>query len=316
MCVPANLADATTGRVQDRSPGSTWRPDVSTSTALRRSPTSGRVTCPCDSIPDFSRIGRQQQFFRARAEPKLLSPGEIAKPAGLIRPDRAQHRTRTRAFGIVDMLDLVKQLRADHDGGRGLPRGAGTPRSCTRRSTAVGGVDVVEPTAESYKLFAAISDRRAARHARQAAGPAPTISEANIDGARSSTRVSEGKADAVEQILADSGFDITPGVVDYATFGSVDPGLGDRCTSRGTSRRRRVVAQYFPNLDDRPGAEGRAARRAGRGRHRRGLQARTPSAPEARRDCCHPGRLTCARWYSPAGRGRGSARSRTRTRSS
>ena len=31
---------------------------------------------------------------------------------------------------------------------------------------------------------------------------------------------SAGTADAVEQILSDAGFDITPGVVDYATFGA------------------------------------------------------------------------------------------------
>ena len=58
---------------------------------------------------------------------------------------------------------------------------------------------------------------------------------------------SGGTADEVEQILSDAGFDISPGVVDYATYGSDVKG-SVIAYKPGHQSDAEVVQKYFPNL--------------------------------------------------------------------
>ena len=58
---------------------------------------------------------------------------------------------------------------------------------------------------------------------------------------------SGGTADEVEQILSDAGFDISPGVVDYATYGADVKG-SVIAYKPGHQSDAEVVQKYFPNL--------------------------------------------------------------------
>ena len=88
---------------------------------------------PCDLVPDFARIGRQQQFLRAVLN-RLLSPGEIAKAPSLIRPV-ARNLVADQGFDLADVVYLVKQLEGISTGAvefRAVP-GVGGNRGIARR---------------------------------------------------------------------------------------------------------------------------------------------------------------------------------------
>ena len=64
---------------------------------------------PCDAVPDFARIGRQQQFLRAVLT-KLLSPSEVANLPGLVKPV-ASNVVKDSDFQILDIIELARQLQ-------------------------------------------------------------------------------------------------------------------------------------------------------------------------------------------------------------
>jgi LCP family protein required for cell wall assembly len=236
MCIPANLADATTGRVQDPLTGLDVAPgcqhlDASQALAYVRT-----RHLPCDLIPDFSRIGRQQQFLRAVLN-RILTPGEIAKAPSLIRPI-AHNLVADRSLDLADIIYLVKQLEGISTGAVEFRAVPGTPGMAGSLS-----VVYVDPTAnqifariESGKPLGTLGEQLTSTHVSEANITVPVVDHG-----------SGGKADAVEQILADSGFDITPGVVDYASFGASIPG-SVIAYKPGHESEAQVVAQYFPNL--------------------------------------------------------------------
>jgi LCP family protein required for cell wall assembly len=84
MCPPAYLANQD-GRIVDEladldiAPGC-QRMDGTTALAFVRA-----RHLPCDAIPDFSRIGRQQQFFRALIT-QMLRPSQLVRAPGLVQP--------------------------------------------------------------------------------------------------------------------------------------------------------------------------------------------------------------------------------------
>jgi hypothetical protein len=76
--------------------------------------------------------------------------------------------------------------------------------------------------------------------------PGTAPSEANI-AVPVVNHAAGAKADGVERILTDGGFDITPGIVDYATFGA--PIKGSVIAYKpGHLADAQVVQKYFPNL--------------------------------------------------------------------
>lgn len=190
---------------------------------------------PCDLVPDFARIGRQQQFLRAVLN-RLLSPSEIAKAPSLIRPV-AQNLVADEGFDLADVVYLVKQLE-------GISTGAVEFRAVPGVGGFEGSLSVLFLDPVANQIFARIRQGKPLGTLGQnLAGTAP--SEASIV-APVVDHDSGGTADKVEQILADAGFDITD-VVDYATYGADVKG-SVIAYKPGHESDAQVVQQYFPNL--------------------------------------------------------------------
>lgn len=190
---------------------------------------------PCDVIPDFARIGRQQQFLRAVLN-RLLSPSEIAKAPSLIRPV-ARNLVADEDLNLADVIYLVKQLE-------GISTGAVEFRAVPGIGGLEGSLSVLFPDPVAGQIFARIRQGKPLGTLGQdLASTAP--SEANIV-VPVVDHASGGTAEEVEQILADAGFDIT-GVVDYATYGAGVTG-SVIAYKPGRQSDAEVVQKYFPNL--------------------------------------------------------------------
>jgi LCP family protein required for cell wall assembly len=190
---------------------------------------------PCDAIPDFSRIGRQQQFLRALIN-QMLRPSELAKAPRLIEPILANLH-RDSAFLPGDLVFLVGQLR-------GLTTGAVEFRSVPGYGATVGTQSVVKMDPSAQQIFTAIRDgKQLGDIGTQLINTPP--SEANTlvavidDG-------SGGRADEVEELLASAGFDVSPGVVQ----GSAPAGVQGSAVvfAPGHAEYARVVSGYLPGL--------------------------------------------------------------------
>ena len=191
---------------------------------------------PCDLVPDFARISRQQQFLRAVLN-RLLSPSEIAKAPSLIRPV-ARNLVTTKGFDLADVIYLVKQLE-------GISTGAVEFRAVPAVGGMEGSLSVLHPDPVADQIFARIREGKPLGNLGvdlQSTAP----SEANII-VPVVDHGSDGTADEVEQILSDAGFDISPGVIDYATYGSDVKGSVIAYKS-GHQSDAEVVQKYFPNL--------------------------------------------------------------------
>jgi len=191
---------------------------------------------PCDVVPDFARIGRQQQFLRAVLN-RLLTPGEIAKAPALI-PRVARNLVTTKGFDLADVIYLVKQLE-------GISTGAVEFRAVPGIGGTEGSLSVLFPDPVAEQIFARIRQGKPLGALGETlAGTAP--SEANIV-VPVVDHASGGTAAEVEQVLADAGFDISPAVVDYATYGADVKG-SVIAYKPGHLSDAEVVQKYFPNL--------------------------------------------------------------------
>jgi LCP family protein required for cell wall assembly len=191
---------------------------------------------PCDVVPDFARIGRQQQFLRAVLN-RLLTPGEIAKAPALI-PRVARNLVTTKGFDLADVIYLVKQLE-------GISTGAVEFRAVPGIGGTEGSLSVLFPDPVAEQIFARIRQGKPLGALGETlAGTAP--SEANIV-VPVVDHASGGTAADVEQVLADAGFDISPAVVDYATYGADVKG-SVIAYKPGHLSDAEVVQKYFPNL--------------------------------------------------------------------
>lgn len=190
---------------------------------------------PCDLVPDFARISRQQQFLRAVLN-RLLSPSEIAQAPSLIKPV-AHNLVTTEGFHLADVIYLVKQLE-------GISTGAVEFRAVPGIGGFEGDLSVLFPDPVAEQIFARIRQGKPLGTLGQdLVGTAP--SEANIV-VPVVDHDSGGAVDEVEQILADAGFEIS-GVVDYATYGADVKG-SVIAYKPGHLSDAEVVQKYFPNL--------------------------------------------------------------------
>jgi LCP family protein required for cell wall assembly len=189
----------------------------------------------CDSAaPDFYRITRQQQFLRAVIN-RLLQPAEVAKLPAQIGPVMRNLR-KDKDLKIADLVYLVGQLR-------GISTGAAEFRSVPSY--------VASSTSPLYMDKSAEQIFKAIREGKPIGGvgttspytpPSPaTIVAPVVDHA------SGGKAQDVEQILSDSGFDISKGVFGAGAYGATVPG-NVIAYAPGHDLEAKVVQQYFPGL--------------------------------------------------------------------
>jgi LCP family protein required for cell wall assembly len=190
---------------------------------------------PCDIVPDFARISRQQQFLRAVLN-RLLTPSEIVKAPALI-PRVARNLVTTKGFDLADVIYLVKQLE-------GISTGAVEFRAVPGVGATEGGLDVLHPDPVAAQIFARIRQGKPLGTLGQdLAGTAP--SEASIV-VPVVDHDSGGTAGEVEQILSDAGFDIS-GIVDFTTYGADVKGSAIAYKA-GHQSDALVVQKYFPNL--------------------------------------------------------------------
>ena len=191
---------------------------------------------PCDVIPDFARISRQQQFLRAVLN-RLLSPSEIAKAPSLIGPV-ARNLVATKGFDLADIIYLVKQLE-------GISTGAVEFRAVPGVGGFEGDLSVLHLDPVADQIFARIRQGR----------PLGTLGEELQSTAPSEANIvvpvvdhdSGGIAEDVEQVLSDAGFDIS-GIVDYATYGADVKG-SVILYKPGQESEAEVVQKYFANLE-------------------------------------------------------------------
>lgn len=191
----------------------------------------------CDAAaPDFYRISRQQQFLRNVIN-RLLQPSELTKLPTEIGPI-LRNFTRDPDLKIADLAYLVGQLR-------GINTGAAEFRSVPGHAGVEGGLDVVlmDPAAE--QIFKAIRDGKPIGNVGTTSQYTPPSSATIV--APVIDRSSGGKAQDVEQILADSGFDVSKGVVDAGSYGSSAAG-NVIAYAPGHDLEAKVVQQYFPGL--------------------------------------------------------------------
>jgi LCP family protein required for cell wall assembly len=189
---------------------------------------------PCDSIPDFSRISRQQQFLRAVVN-QMLRPAELARAPSLVGPILASMH-RDSGFLPGDLVYLVGQLRDLSTGAvefRAVPGSGGTRD----------GKSVVLMDASAEQIFAAIRDGKQLGDIGTSLLNTPP-SEANTTVAvidDGGSRVTE-----VETLLSNAGFDVSPGVVD----GPPPAGVHGPAVVYGPGKDAyaQVVHAYFPDL--------------------------------------------------------------------
>jgi LCP family protein required for cell wall assembly len=190
---------------------------------------------PCDSIPDFARIGRQQQFLRAVIN-QMLQPSELAKAPGLIGPILSNMH-RDSGFLPGDLVYLVGQLRGISTGNvefRAVPGTGGTRDGKS--------VVLMDPAAE--QIFAAIRD------GKQLGDIGTTLLDTPPSEANTTVAViddgASAKAGDVETLLSNAGFDISPGVVEgSAPAGVKGPAI---VFAPGKDAYAGVVHSYFPQL--------------------------------------------------------------------
>ena len=198
---------------------------------------------PCDNIPDFSRIGRQQQFLRAVLN-RLLSPSELAKAPTLIKPI-AQNLATDDTFKLADVIYLLGQLRGISTGDVDFRTVPGTTENVSVPWSSIPlSVVKAEPSAED--LYRAIRSNHTLP-----ANVGTTLERTQISEAQISVPVidhgSGGKADDVEQVLSQAGFNIAPGVQSYASFGANVNG-SVVAYETGHNEEASVLGKYFSNL--------------------------------------------------------------------
>jgi anionic cell wall polymer biosynthesis LytR-Cps2A-Psr (LCP) family protein len=190
---------------------------------------------PCDLIPDFSRIGRQQQFMRAIIN-QMLQPAEIAKAPGLVGPVLASLH-RDSHFYPGDLINLVGQLR-------GVSTGAVEFRSVPGTPTMARSLSVVKMDPSAKEIFAAIAAGRSIEGVgTQLENTAP--SEANTTVQVIDAGNPSGAA-KTEDVLLQAGFDVSPGLVAAAA----PKGVRHTVIAYAPGQRSyaQVAATYFPGL--------------------------------------------------------------------
>ncbi|MBA3737408.1 MAG: LCP family protein [Actinobacteria bacterium] len=191
---------------------------------------------PCDHIPDFARIGRQQQFLRAVVN-QMLQPSMVVKAPALVGPVLKNLR-RDADLLPSDLVYLVGQLR-------GLSTGAVEFRTVPGVAAQEGTKAVLRMDPSAHEIF------RAIRQGRPIGDVGTQL--VNTPPSEANTRVavvdadSEGTAPAVESVLSDAGFDVTPGIwsVSEAPIDVTGPAIVFRPEASAEAQ---VVAAYFPDL--------------------------------------------------------------------
>lgn len=151
-----------------------------------------------DTIPDFSRIARQQQFMRAVID-KLLSASAILKnPLGLFNAVK-DNLVVDDKLNVYDLQDLTRKLS-------GLGQGGVLFRVVPAVPEVINGVDYVVATPEATRLFRRIREGRSPGNLGREQ-TSTTLSPATVS-IQVYDASSGGSAAAVADYLQRAGFDV------------------------------------------------------------------------------------------------------------
>jgi LCP family protein required for cell wall assembly len=198
---------------------------------------------PCDeTAPDLHRIARQQQFLRAVIN-RLLEPRELARAPGLVEPIVGNLK-RDPKLAIADLAYLVGRLRGISTGAvefRAVPAVPDTilpPGFSTE-------ISILRPDPSAQAIFRALRTGSALPEVGTDLVNTPP-SPANIVAAVLDDASGEA-AERVEDILGESGFDVTPGVVplDGAGIRVRGPAI---VYAHGSLEEAQVTSQYLPGV--------------------------------------------------------------------
>lgn len=193
-----------------------------------------------DCIPDFARISRQQQFFRALMA-KLLSPGQVSNLPGLVQ-SAAKNLWIDEGLTPADLGYLASQLK-------GISTGQADFRAvpgdiATRYQDGIA-LSVVTVTPTAREMF------RALREGRPLGDIGKELTETQLSPANVPSAVydkaSGGGAQATLDILTKSGFDADP-VLRNAAALQTDVTGSAILYEKGSEAGRDVTATYLPNL--------------------------------------------------------------------
>jgi LCP family protein required for cell wall assembly len=192
---------------------------------------------PCDSAaPDFFRITRQQQFLRAVIN-RMLQPDALLRLPGMVGPVLS-HIRRDDRLDPADLAFLVGQLQ-------GVSTGAVDFRAVPGTDAFFGSKRAVKMEPDANGLFRALRDGGALPDVGIQLPNTP-VSEANVPVVVVD-HGSGGKAADVEQVLADGGFDVSPGATTFAAFGAHVTG-NVIAYAPGKDEEAQVAGKYFPGL--------------------------------------------------------------------
>lgn len=235
MCVPYPMQDELTGLDID---AGCQRFNGATALAYVRTRAQ-----PCDRVPDFARIARQQQFLRAVIA-KILQPSELLRLPSVV-PELLGNLVVDEGMNVAELAYLAGRLQGvgtDDADFRSVP-------SIPALLTPTGGtllsiVKAVQPDAN--ELFERLRDGEPLGDlGLELPGVAPSpanivISVVNRDAGTVAANVSN--------TLTEGGFNTSPGIV--TDEGIETPRKGSMILYReGEEPTAKVVGQYFPNLE-------------------------------------------------------------------
>ena len=242
LCVPFAMQDELTGL---DIPAGCQRLDGTTALAYVRTRHQ-----PCDTIPDFARISRQQQFLRAVIA-KLLSPAELVHLPDLV-PELLDNLVVDEGLNPAELIYLAGTLQ-----------GVGTENADFRAVPSVPAgiydsngaflsiVKTIQPEAD--ELFRRIREGKdlgdlGTELAQTAPSPANIVVSV-VDRGDGST------ASDVFDVLTDGGFNTSAGLLDRS---AIDPPTkGSIILYReGEEAMAEVVGSYFPNMELVPAPQG------------------------------------------------------------
>jgi LCP family protein required for cell wall assembly len=197
---------------------------------------------PCDTVPDFARISRQQQFLRAVIA-KVLRPGELLRLQDLI-PQLLGNLVVDEGLNpaeLVYLAGLLQGVGTDNADFRALPT---VPEGIyDSTGTFVSIVRAVQPDAD--ELLRRIREGKPLGDLGQELAQTPpspaniVVSVVDRDGSQVATDVFG--------ILTEGGFNTSPGVVDLAEI--QPPTKGAMILYRPDAESEaKVVGTYFDNL--------------------------------------------------------------------
>ena len=208
---------------------------------------------PCDLIPDFARISRQQQFLRAVIA-KMLSPSELIHLPSLV-PAVLKGVRVDRGLNTAELAYLAGQLNGVNAGNVDFRVVPSTPAGVTVNGQYLSIVRMLEGPAR--ELFTRLRDGRRLGDVgltQEQTPPSPAVIKVGVYDRRSA-----GVASRVYTTLTEGGFDTSIPVQDIATLGpSSVKGSAILYVAKATDGKAMadVVHGYLSNLPEVPVARG------------------------------------------------------------